>query len=310
MTVIDPKKEVYVDINEPNDTLELVQRLYPSAIGVKLEVFDILCKNIGIELKSWQDFIKALIDRKDKRYRNQLYNILETMQINPELNAFYFIYGNWNEINKYSQINMNAVLGAIASIEARYRIRCNIFPSKRHAIYLACKIIEKATDGKVINPQTYRVLTEDRGRNMLANSAERISSSSIDNLLNEFGTVRNVINQSIEELIKIDGIGKKTAERIIKTVTFDYRKKADFEKEIDDEINFNFDIEKDKIKENDDTKDDIYNLILKNSAKGMGMSQPDLMEKVNISEERLQAIIRELLMESQVYTQEGKIYTY
>ena len=88
---------VKVDSREPNSTLELVKRFYPNATKEQLSIGDIAINNIAIELKSLEDFVKSIMD---KRFRNQLYNLL----MNENIDTYYVIYGNWDEINKFSNI--------------------------------------------------------------------------------------------------------------------------------------------------------------------------------------------------------------
>jgi len=234
---------VLVDNREPPDTHGLVLKQYPNAIIVQLEVGDIVYKNIAIELKTWDDFIQSITAKgKENRFKNQLYNFF----LNKQIDGYYFIYGNWTDINKHSQIKMQAVLGAIASIQARYGVRINIFPNKPYAIYVACKIIAKSFDKKEVRPVTYKVSTDDRAINMLINGAERFQEKAVKNALEEFGTVKNVINSTPKELEKVKNIGKETIKRFFETINYDFKQKLEFENDFELEFNL-IDIEADKV---------------------------------------------------------------
>lgn len=235
--------EVKVDNREPQDTYDLVIIQYPNARFEQLDVGDIVYKNLAFELKTWGDFIQGITAKgKENRFRTQLYNFF----LNTEIEGYYFIYGNWNEINEHSQIKMQAVLGAIASIQARYRVRINVFPNKQYAIYVVCKIIAKSFDRKEIHPVTYRVSTDDRAVNMLIQSAERFQEKAVINALDIFGTVKNVINSTPKELEKISHIGKETVKRFFETINYDFKQKAEFESDFAEEFDL-VDIEVDKV---------------------------------------------------------------
>lgn len=258
MPILDPDKEVKVDDREPPDTLAFVKRLYPSAIRKRIDVFDIQYKNVGFEFKTWGDLIVALTDKKENRFRNQLWNIFETLKQNPDLDAYYFIFGDWSEINEYSDISINAVLGAVASMQGRYGLRCNIFPNKEYAVYCACKIIEKTFDGKEPAPQTYRILTEERAKNVIYSSAERLSKTAVDSLCEIFGTPKAIINASVKQLTKANKVGDIIAERMYNTFNFDFKAKKEFEDEINEELKIEsnsdilLDMNVDEIKSDDD----------------------------------------------------------
>jgi len=236
--------EIVVDKREPNDTLEKVQKICPLARFDILEAGDIGYKQVAIELKSWSDFVIALTSKKDDRFRRQLYNFL----INKDIDAYYIIYGSWSEINEYSHINMTAVLGAIASIQARYGMRLSVLPNKDYAIYVALKIIEKTYDHKDIRPVTYRVGSDERAIDGLVAVGERVGSEDGIRLLEHFGTFKDVINATEKEMVKVHKIGKIKAKNILKVVNYDFKSKAEFENAIDEEFKL-IDDEEDKIED-------------------------------------------------------------
>lgn len=228
-----------VDNREPPDTLERVRKIFPNAIQEQLKVCDIVYKNVGIELKSINDFVQSIMDG---RFRKQLYNLL----MNEQLDSYYIIYGSWNEIRAFSNIKMTAVLGAMASITARYAVKVIVMPNKDYAIYVACKIIEKAYNGKDVRPVTHKISTEDCAVNMILDGAERFQEKAAMAALEHFGTVKKIVNSTPKSLESIKGIGKETAKRFFETVNHDFKQKKIFLEDLD--IGFN--IEEDKIIEN------------------------------------------------------------
>lgn len=220
-------KEVYVDTKEPLEkrsadykpTFDLIKKIFPTTELRNLDIGDIAWKHLRFELKTWTDFINALTESSGERFRNQLYN----MYINPNLQCYYVIYGDWSEINRYSRINMKAVLGAIASIQARYDVVCNVFPNKEYAIYQISRLILKSAEAKAPKPLLHRASTESRAINVISCSAERLGERKALNLLEGLGTVRDIFNAEEKDLAAIKGIGPKTAKRIRRTATKKFR---------------------------------------------------------------------------------------
>lgn len=233
--------QILVDTKERNsDTFVLMQELEPETIEKQLEIGDIAYKNIRIELKSWADFINTLTDKKTKRFRNQLLN----MYINEDLECYYIIYGNWEAMFNFSQINPNALLGAIASIAGRYKIPPIVLPNKEYAIYVAYKIIEKSFDHKVIRPDTHKVQSDDRAIDMICASANKVGVRDAEALLKHFGKVKIVANATVAQMIKVKGIGKQKAERIHKTSNLDFKVIKDFDKGFGEDFEFDVDLDR------------------------------------------------------------------
>lgn len=312
----DNSLEVSVDSREPPDTYKLVVKQFPNAKIEQLDVGDIVYKNIAIELKTWGDFIQSIMD---KRFKNQLYNFL----LNTEIDGYYFIYGKWTDINKYSKIKMQAVLGAIASIQARYGLKINIYPNKQYAIYIACKIIEKSSDKKDVRPVTFRISTDDRAVNMLVQSAARFQEKAAKNALEHFGTIKDVINTSPKDLEKVKHIGKETVKRFFETINYDFKQKADFEEDFDNEFEL-INIDDDKVSEvNNDKKDFIADefigfdkkkkivleaieLYSKKTKKPAPLQ--NLLNAIKINKKDLKLVIHDLIKESMIYEAEIEKY--
>jgi len=234
--------QILVDTKESSDTFALMQKLEPETIEKQLEIGDIAYKNIRIELKNWADFINTLTDKKTKRFRTQLFN----MYINEDLECYYIIYGDWAAMFKFSQINPNALLGAIASIVGRYKVPVIVLPDKEYAVYVAYKIIEKSFDHKIIRPDTHKVQSDDRAIDMICASANKVGVRDAEALLKHFGKVKYITNATVEQMTKVKGIGKQKAERIHETSNLDFKVIKDFDEGFGED--FEFDINLDEVK--------------------------------------------------------------
>jgi len=141
---------------------------------------------------------------------------------------------------------MNAVLKALSSLIARYKVQLLTFPNKKYAIYTISGIIEKSRDHKIPEPDTYKTSSTDRGINIVRSAGERVGNSDSERLLKYFGTAKAVANASIEDLQTVEKIGPKKAQSIFEGFNFDYKEKEEFE----EELTIDFDIDRDKVKEN------------------------------------------------------------
>lgn len=304
--------EIIVDPREPKDTFEKVKKICPNAKIEMLDCGDIGFKQVAIELKSWSDFVTALVSKEDDRYRRQLYNFL----INQEIEGYYVIYGDWSEINQFSNINMRAVLGAIASIQARYGMRLSVVPNKDYAIYMSLKIIEKTFDHKDVRPVTYKVGSDERAIDGLVAIGERVGTEDARRLLEHFGTYKNVINASEKDMTDVKNIGKIKAQNLIKVIDYDFKGKQEFENAIDEEIEI-IDIENDKVetKPIEDFDIEHYKKIvydaIRSYTKKKNKSCPfnNLNNAIeNLSESQLRVVLRDLEMESQIYMSDENQY--
>ncbi len=321
--------EVLVDSREPKDTLTKVQVYCPLARQTQIDVGDIAFKQVAIELKSWVDFINSFTAKDDDRWRRQLYNFY----INKDIEGYYIIYGRWEEINEYSQVKMTAILASIASMLARYGIHVLVLPNKDYAIYVALKIIEKTYDRKDVRPVVYKVGTDERAVDTLVAAGDRVGSSDAIRLLEKFGTVKNVVNSNVKEMITIKKIGKIKAENLMKTFTFDFKKKQEFEEnmkremeivdEIEDKVEDKpvekaiIDIEADKV--DDDAKAEKSYYIKKRDVlktigdysrtKGKPIPFGVMLTNLRgINETELKLIIDDLIRDSHVYEADTNLY--
>jgi Fanconi anemia group M protein len=146
---------------------------------------------------------------------------MQRFKDNPRIKGYYIIHGEWKSIHEYSSITIESILSAIASIQARYNVKAIVVPSRKYAIYMALKIIEKSQDFKNVRPVAYKVDSGDRAVDMLVAAAEGVGINDAINLLNRFGSVKGVINASRDELLEVKKMGKKKVERLKRTINYD-----------------------------------------------------------------------------------------
>ena len=131
-------------------------------------------------------------------------------------------------------INPNAVRGSIASIALDFGI--SIIPT-RNAQDTAAMIKRIAIREQTGEKPHIQTRTDKKPVNMweqqlfIVESLPNIGPVNAKKLLEHFGTVSKIINASENELMEVEGIGKKTAKNIRKVVDSKY---LHFQNEIKD----------------------------------------------------------------------------
>jgi ERCC4-type nuclease len=182
-----------------------------------LEIGDYVFQDVCFEAKSSIDFLQSVINKR-------LWNQLDNMDRHYEHNIL-IIHGSLHEAlsyGKYTGVHMpeqmirNKFFGALGKITLD--TDCKIFwaegPVKAaRMLTTICKM--RPLDRAVIKPSLLkRITTEDLRLNMLG-SIKGVSEMKAQQLLDDFGSIMEIGEATVDELITLDGIGKVTAQRII-----------------------------------------------------------------------------------------------
>jgi Fanconi anemia group M protein len=162
-------------------------------------------KNHLIEHKEAMDFNQSLND-------GSLINQIIVMQQNSEHSTI--IISNCNRINYKGKME-HAKLGRIARIVASSRVSIVPVQNYDQLLFLAQKIFEKSEDEKGLRPIIRIDKSLKRRREAILGAIPLIGKKYAPILLKEFGSIQAIANASVEDLVKIKGIGKKKAEEII-----------------------------------------------------------------------------------------------
>jgi Fanconi anemia group M protein len=185
----------------------------------KLEVADyVISDEMAVERKSAADFSASLIDGN----RNLFSQLVELSRAykKPAL-----IVEGQEEIG--GQINPNSIKGALLSIEMDLKV--SVFYTKNEeetALLLKMMAKKEQTDEKKnINLHGKKpAKTTSEQQEYVLSSISGVGPAAAHLLLCEFGSLANIFNAPEEELCKIKGIGKKTAQRIRSVMEAEYKK--------------------------------------------------------------------------------------
>ena len=219
------KPVVYADSREGNSKvirhlteMEMDVKVRPMAVG-DYQVSD----DVAIERKTAKDFVDSIMDKRLFKQATDLREEFKNPLIILEGDDFY---------NGF--INPNAVRGSIASIALDFGI--SIIPT-RNAQDTAAMIKRIAIREQTGEKPHIQTRTDKKPVNMweqqlfIVESLPNIGPVNAKKLLEHFGTVSKIINASENELMEVEGIGKKTAKNIRKVVDSKY---LHFQNEIKD----------------------------------------------------------------------------
>jgi len=171
----------------------------------------ILSERVCVERKSSEDFLRSLMERK---IFQQIKGISESYEI-PIL----IIEGE----DLYSQhdISPNSILSAIISIILDFNVHV-IFTKDSYETMLILLDIAKREQqkGKREIPirGSKKIMDIRENQRYIIEGLPHVSATLAERLLKHFGSVKNVFTAPKEELMKIKGIGEKTADEIIKVI--------------------------------------------------------------------------------------------
>ncbi|MBS3155134.1 hypothetical protein J4404_01405 [Candidatus Woesearchaeota archaeon] len=198
---------------------EIIKELYRRKISFEIKQLitaDFIIGYVGIERKTQQDFLNSIIDG---RLISQLIELKENVDV-PLL----IIEG---EENIYSLRNMhpNAIRGMLASIAIDYNIPVIYTRNANDTCSLIESIIKRFEKGKIRIPllKKRKPLTLKERQELIIESFPGIGPTLAKSLLQEFKSVKKIINTNEEKLQKIDKLGPKKASEIKKVIEEEYK---------------------------------------------------------------------------------------
>ena len=175
---------------------------------------------VGIEFKH-EDFVESMFDgRLDK----QLKELVDNFE-RPYL--FIGYEGITDMISSNLGVNPDSLVGELASVLGRHNVTVMFVGDL--LVMFTCKVIERHYDGKTpIKDAEYTPIRKSflkrepsiiEIRHAMLGQIPNLGALKTNHIIEHFGgSINRVCNATVEELMEVEGVGKKLAERIRKVL--------------------------------------------------------------------------------------------
>ncbi|MGI0141867.1 MAG: ERCC4 domain-containing protein [Candidatus Micrarchaeales archaeon] len=206
--------KIIIDNRERN--LEIIQGLEESGVELtfaQLPVGDyILSDRICVERKTSSDLEGSIIN-------SRLFDQLERLKASFE-KPMLIIEGNG------FRLRSNVILGTVLKAYIDYAIPVIWSGDALETADILSAISKREQEHKTHEPRFVgikKAYTEDQWQLLILSSIPGVGTKLAMNLLKHFKSIRNIAMTDIEELTKIDKIGKKKAQRIYEILNTEYK---------------------------------------------------------------------------------------
>lgn len=188
----------------------------------------VLSDRVNVERKTVSDFLSSVIDREMKG--EMFGQVLDVMRAYRR--GVMVLEGDPYELYGSRNISQNAIMGMLSTVSVGFGM--SILPTLSTE-ETAKMLVVTAKKEQVESHRIPAVhgsrskMSAPKQKEYVVGAINKIGPSKAIALLKHFGTVRGVMNASIDELMAVKDIGKMTAKTIHDTVTTEYmgRKKHD-----------------------------------------------------------------------------------
>lgn len=214
------KVNIYVDTREMRSPVAKALEEMGAIVTLKtLEVGDyILSERVGVERKTIEDFLSSLIDR----YQRDLFTQMAELARNFE-RPLLILEGEG--LYTARRVNPNAVRGILASISIDFGIPIisTANPGDTAALlYIIAKREQFDSDREITLHSKKTSLTLKEQQEYIVSAIPGVGLRAAKNLLRYFGSIEAIMTASIEELMKVEKIGERTAKKIREVASSKY----------------------------------------------------------------------------------------
>ncbi len=225
---IQKKDEIKMIVDHREKSSNLLRELSNSDIKIIMEDLDIadyvLSDRAAVEIKKVADFVDSIIDG---RLLSQMRNMKEKYE-RPLL-----IIEGEEDIYSVRNLHPNAIRGMLATVTVDYGIPILYTKNFRETAALLALIARREQLNKSNSFQMHpekKLSGLKEQQEYLISSFPGIGSELARNLLEQFGSVREIMNASEEELRKARLVGEKKAKKIKEVVDSQYKNEMEKEK--------------------------------------------------------------------------------
>ncbi len=204
------KIKIHVDYREKGNAI--IKNLIENGCEIKLEKLDVgdyvLSNRCAIEYKNQEDFVNSLLDG---RIMEQIKSLKQNFS-----RPIILIEGK-QDIYGIKNIHPNAIRGLLATITVSYGIPILFTKDFKESAAMLAMIAkrEQKEDGNAFTPHgSMKPKSFKEQQEYLISSLPGIGMTLAKPLLEQLGSVKNIVNADVEELKKIDKIGTIKAKNL------------------------------------------------------------------------------------------------
>ncbi len=214
-----PKVKIFADSRERGSAC--IRHLVEQGAEIKVQNLDVgdflLSERVGVERKEVKDFVDSIIDKRLLHQVKMLKNTFEK----PVL----IIEGN-EDIYSVRKVHANAIRGMLAYIAVDLGIPIVHTKDFRDTVeFLMAVAKREQEDGKKefgVRGER-KPLTLEEQQEFVVSGFPGVGPTLAKGLLSKFGSIKNVVNASEDELKNVPKIGKKKAKEIRKVLDEKYK---------------------------------------------------------------------------------------
>lgn len=176
----------------------------------------VLSGNVGVELKAVPDFVASIIDGR----------LLEQMrELKNNFSKAVLIIEGEEDIYSVRKVHANAIRGMLSSIALDYNIPVIYTKNYREtAALLAIMAKREQNKDSDFSYHQAKPRSVSQQQEYIVSSFPGIGAQTAKALLENFSSIKKMVNSGEEELKSIKGVGEKTAQALIKMFEEEYQK--------------------------------------------------------------------------------------
>mgnify|MGYP003969725013 CR=1 FL=1 len=216
-----PKGGIIVHVDYREKGSGIIKKLIDLGININLQKLDVgdylLSDDLCVEYKTVPDFIDSLIDKR-------LFSQLKNMQ---KYKKQLIILEGTEDLYTQRKIHPNAIRGMLATISVDYGIPILATKNSNDSALIMATIAkrEQSDENKEFTLHSTKPLTLRDQQEYIVSSLPGVGPILSKPLLQKFGSVKNIVNASIDELQGVELIGKIKATKIKEIVESNYNHK-------------------------------------------------------------------------------------
>lgn len=203
-----------MDVHEKGGIKELIRDACDEVIEEGLNAGDYHVDNYLIERKRWGELAGRLSTNENDLFM-QITRLLTAAE-EEDLRPVLLLEGDMDRGLARTNMNLNYVFSSLIGI---FKMGVTVFPSpsRKDTATLMASLEKNSTSSKPRAIRDTPKVPKEEWDRYIIEGFQGIGPSTATAILDEFGTVKAIMDASIEELKEVDGVGTKTAERIYYT---------------------------------------------------------------------------------------------